>query len=42
MKSLPPSAYGHYIDGKEVLQSHEELIWPEKIVCGHPEHIAKK
>ena len=27
--------------GKEVLQSHEELIWPEKIVCGHPEHIAR-
>jgi cation diffusion facilitator family transporter len=24
--------------GKEVFQSHEELIWPEKIVCGHPEH----
>ena len=23
---------------KEVLQSHEELIWPEKIVCGHPGH----
>jgi len=26
---------------KEVLQSHEELIWPEKIVCGHPEHITR-
>jgi divalent metal cation (Fe/Co/Zn/Cd) transporter len=24
--------------GREVFQSHEELIWPEKIVCGHPEH----
>ena len=24
--------------GREVLQSHEELIWPEKIVCGHPDH----
>jgi len=24
--------------GKEVLQSHDELVWPEKIVCGHPEH----
>lgn len=24
--------------GKEVFQSHEELIWPEKIVCGHTEH----
>jgi hypothetical protein len=22
--------------GREVFQSHEELIWPEKIVCGHP------
>ena len=22
----------------EVLGSHEELIWPEKIVCGHPDH----
>jgi cobalt-zinc-cadmium efflux system protein len=22
---------------REVAQSHEELIWPEKIVCGHPE-----
>jgi Co/Zn/Cd efflux system component len=22
---------------REVVQSHEELIWPEKIVCGHPE-----
>ena len=27
--------------GKEVFQSHEELIWPEKIVCGHPEHVAE-
>jgi len=24
--------------GQEVFQSHEELIWPEKIVCGHPDH----
>ena len=24
--------------GREVFQSHEELIWTEKIVCGHPEH----
>ena len=24
--------------GREVFQSHEELIWPEKIVCGHPDH----
>ena len=23
---------------KEVWQSHEELIWPEKISCGHPGH----
>jgi hypothetical protein len=22
-------------------QSHEELIWPEKIVCGHPDHVAE-
>lgn len=27
--------------GKEVFQSHEELIWPEKIVCGHPEHVGE-
>jgi cobalt-zinc-cadmium efflux system protein len=27
--------------GREVFQSHEELIWPEKIVCGHPEHVAE-
>jgi cation diffusion facilitator family transporter len=27
--------------GKEVFQSHEELIWPEKIVCGHAEHRAE-
>ena len=27
--------------GKEVLQSHEELMWPEKIVCGHPDHVAE-
>jgi Co/Zn/Cd efflux system component len=24
--------------GREVLQSHDELIWPEKIVCGHSDH----
>jgi divalent metal cation (Fe/Co/Zn/Cd) transporter len=24
--------------GREVFQSHEELIWPEKIICGHTEH----
>ncbi|HTO65881.1 MAG TPA: cation diffusion facilitator family transporter [Bradyrhizobium sp.] len=24
--------------GREVLESHEELIWPDKIVCGHPDH----
>jgi cation diffusion facilitator family transporter len=24
--------------GKEVFQSHDELIWPEKIVCGHSDH----
>jgi cation diffusion facilitator family transporter len=23
--------------GREVLESHEELIWPDKIVCGHPD-----
>ena len=23
---------------KEVYRSHEELLWPEKIVCGHPDH----
>ena len=23
---------------REVFESHEELIWPEKIVCGHPDH----
>ncbi len=23
---------------REVIASHEELIWPEKIVCGHPDH----
>jgi Co/Zn/Cd efflux system component len=27
---------------KEVVQSHEELIWPEKIACGHPEHEDKQ
>jgi Co/Zn/Cd efflux system component len=27
--------------GKEVFQSHEELIWPKKIVCGHPDHVAE-
>ena len=24
--------------GREVLASHDELIWPEKIVCCHTEH----
>ncbi len=24
--------------GKEVFESHDELIWPEKIVCGHADH----
>jgi cation diffusion facilitator family transporter len=24
--------------GREVFESHEELMWPEKIVCGHPDH----
>src|SRR5262245_15264308 len=24
--------------GREVFASHDELIWPEKIVCGHPGH----
>ena len=24
--------------GREVFESHEDLIWPEKIVCGHPDH----
>lgn len=24
--------------GREVSASHEELIWPEKIVCGHSDH----
>jgi cation diffusion facilitator family transporter len=28
--------------GKEVFQSHDELIWPEKIVCGHAEHDTKR
>jgi cation diffusion facilitator family transporter len=28
--------------GKEVFQSHGELIWPEKIVCGHAEHDMKR
>jgi cation diffusion facilitator family transporter len=23
---------------REVFESHEELMWPEKIVCGHPDH----
>jgi cation diffusion facilitator family transporter len=27
--------------GKEVFESHDELIWPEKIVCGHPEHTVE-
>ena len=24
--------------GREVFESHDELIWPEKIVCGHSDH----
>jgi Co/Zn/Cd efflux system component len=24
--------------GREIFESHDELIWPEKIVCGHAEH----
>jgi cobalt-zinc-cadmium efflux system protein len=24
--------------GREVFVSHDELIWPEKIVCGHSDH----
>jgi cation diffusion facilitator family transporter len=24
--------------GREVLQSHNELIWPEKLECGHADH----
>jgi cobalt-zinc-cadmium efflux system protein len=24
--------------GREVFASHDELIWPEKIVCGHSDH----
>ena len=23
---------------REVFQSHQELIWPEKMVCGHSDH----
>ena len=23
---------------REVFESHEELMWPERIVCGHPDH----
>jgi cation diffusion facilitator family transporter len=26
------------ITGREVFKSHDELIWPEKIVCGHSDH----
>jgi Co/Zn/Cd efflux system component len=25
---------------REVFRSREELIWPEKIVCGHADHHA--
>jgi len=25
---------------REVFGSHEELIWPDKIVCGHADHEA--
>ena len=24
--------------GREIFQSHEELIWPDKIACGHSDH----
>jgi cation diffusion facilitator family transporter len=24
--------------GREVFASHDELIWPEKIICGHSDH----
>jgi Co/Zn/Cd efflux system component len=24
--------------GAEAFSSHEELLWPEKIICGHPDH----
>lgn len=24
--------------GREIFQSHQELIWPDKIVCGHADH----
>jgi hypothetical protein len=24
--------------GRDLFASHNELIWPEKIVCGHAEH----
>jgi cation diffusion facilitator family transporter len=24
--------------GREVIESHDELIWPEQIVCCHPDH----
>lgn len=28
--------------GREVFASHDELIWPEKIVCGHPDEDAPR
>jgi len=24
--------------GREIFQSHEEVIWPDKIACGHSDH----
>jgi cobalt-zinc-cadmium efflux system protein len=27
---------------REVFASHEELIWPEKIVCGHADHEGER
>jgi cobalt-zinc-cadmium efflux system protein len=27
-----------FTTGREVLESHDELIWPEKIVCCHTDH----
>ena len=29
---------GYSISAREVFASHDELIWPEKIVCGHSDH----
>jgi cobalt-zinc-cadmium efflux system protein len=27
-----------FTTGREVLESHDELIWPEKIICCHTDH----